>query len=190
MGGSIKTALSPSSVIRFDSLCLPEPKINASDQTIIPADTSSKVILQCNLTTAHTPHKESFWMKNGQEIPKTRTEERNTAYRWQTASPLYVVRKTNVGRGQFGYKVPPAMESDAEKMSESWTCWGSTLIVSKFEMGVLLTFSEIVTRVCLFVSAWLTNSCYLLLTVAYIFCSKITSPSFVHFPDKGETTTH
>lgn len=82
MGGSIKTALSPCSVIRFDCLCLPEPKINASDQIILSADSSSKpVTIQCNLTTAHTPHKESFWMKNGQEIPNTRTEHRLTIYR-------------------------------------------------------------------------------------------------------------
>ncbi|XP_029001338.1 neuroplastin b isoform X1 [Betta splendens] len=61
---------------------LQKPKINASDQTTVSVDTSSKpVILQCNLTTAHTPHKESYWMKNGQEIPNTRTELRNTAHR-------------------------------------------------------------------------------------------------------------
>ncbi|XP_040899214.1 neuroplastin b isoform X2 [Toxotes jaculatrix] len=62
-----------------------EPKINASDQIILSLDTPNKpptpVTLQCNLTTAHTPHKESFWMKNGQEIPNTRTEQRNTVYR-------------------------------------------------------------------------------------------------------------
>lgn len=61
---------------------LQKPKINASDQTILTADASSKqVILQCNLTTAHTRHKESFWMKNGQEIGNTRTERKDTVYR-------------------------------------------------------------------------------------------------------------
>ncbi|XP_040899206.1 neuroplastin b isoform X1 [Toxotes jaculatrix] len=64
---------------------LQKPKINASDQIILSLDTPNKpptpVTLQCNLTTAHTPHKESFWMKNGQEIPNTRTEQRNTVYR-------------------------------------------------------------------------------------------------------------
>ncbi|XP_078108778.1 neuroplastin-like isoform X1 [Sander vitreus] len=61
---------------------LQKPKINASDQTILSADTPIKpVTLQCNLTTAHTPHKESFWVKNGKEITNTRTEQRNTAYR-------------------------------------------------------------------------------------------------------------
>ncbi|XP_068586478.1 neuroplastin b isoform X2 [Cebidichthys violaceus] len=63
-------------------LVLQKPKINASDQTILSADTPSKEInLHCDLTTAHTPHKESFWVKNGQEIKNTRTELRNTAYR-------------------------------------------------------------------------------------------------------------
>ncbi|XP_068458698.1 neuroplastin-like isoform X2 [Clinocottus analis] len=63
-------------------LVLQKPKINASDQTILSADNPIKHIsLQCNLTTAHTPHKESFWVKNGQEIKNTRTELRNTAYR-------------------------------------------------------------------------------------------------------------
>ncbi|XP_034419353.1 neuroplastin-like isoform X1 [Cyclopterus lumpus] len=63
-------------------LVLQKPKINASDQTILSADNPRKQIsLQCNLTTAHTPHKESFWMKNGQEIQNTRTELRNTAHR-------------------------------------------------------------------------------------------------------------
>ncbi|XP_070760428.1 neuroplastin-like isoform X2 [Enoplosus armatus] len=75
-------------VVLLGNLMLPfvsaqnEPKINASDQTILSADTSGKpVTLQCNLTTAHTPHTESFWMKNGKEILNTRTEHRNTAYR-------------------------------------------------------------------------------------------------------------
>lgn len=62
--------------------CLSEPKINASDQIILPLDGSIKPVwLKCNLTTAQTPHKDSFWMKNGQEITNTRTEQRNTAYR-------------------------------------------------------------------------------------------------------------
>lgn len=59
-----------------------EPKINASDQIILQADSSGvPVTLHCNLTTAHTQHKESLWMKNGQEIQNTRTEQRATAYR-------------------------------------------------------------------------------------------------------------
>ncbi|XP_071750398.1 neuroplastin b isoform X2 [Centroberyx gerrardi] len=75
-------------VVLFGNLMLPfisaqnEPKINASDQTILPADTPwPPVTLQCNLTNAHNAHHESFWMKNGQEIANTRTEQKSTAYR-------------------------------------------------------------------------------------------------------------
>ncbi|XP_041642961.1 neuroplastin-like isoform X2 [Cheilinus undulatus] len=75
-------------VVLLGNLMLPfvsaqnEPKINASDQIILSPDSSGKpVTLQCNLTTAHTPHKESFWMKNGLEIPNTRTEQRHTIHR-------------------------------------------------------------------------------------------------------------
>ncbi|XP_040056117.2 neuroplastin b [Gasterosteus aculeatus] len=63
-------------------LVLQKPKINASDQIILSADNPRKeIFLYCNLTTAHTPHRESFWMKNGLEITNTRTELRNTSYR-------------------------------------------------------------------------------------------------------------
>lgn len=59
-----------------------EPKINASDQEIIPAkkpqEDNPPVTLQCNLTNAHTAHQESFWMKNGEEIPNTRKGLKNT----------------------------------------------------------------------------------------------------------------
>ncbi|XP_028258364.1 neuroplastin b isoform X2 [Parambassis ranga] len=74
-------------VVLLGNLMLPfttaqnEPKINASDQIILSVDSPKPVTLVCNLTTAHTPHKESFWMKNGQEISNTRTEHANTAYR-------------------------------------------------------------------------------------------------------------
>ncbi|XP_058484628.1 neuroplastin b isoform X1 [Solea solea] len=61
---------------------LQKPKINASDEIILSAASPNKpVTLLCNLTTANTPHKESFWMKKGQEIPNTRTEHGNIAYR-------------------------------------------------------------------------------------------------------------
>ncbi|KAM3877492.1 neuroplastin-like [Diretmus argenteus] len=61
---------------------LQKPKINASDQTILPADTHGPpVTLKCNLTNAHNTHLESFWMKNGQELSDTRTELKSTAYR-------------------------------------------------------------------------------------------------------------
>ncbi|XP_060779309.1 LOW QUALITY PROTEIN: neuroplastin b [Neoarius graeffei] len=61
---------------------LQKPKINASDQEILPAkkpqEDNPPVTLQCNLTNAHTTHWESFWMKNGREIPKTRKGLKNT----------------------------------------------------------------------------------------------------------------
>ncbi|XP_068597980.1 neuroplastin-like [Brachionichthys hirsutus] len=61
---------------------LQKPKINASDQIILSADSSSKPLtLECNLTTSQTLHKESLWMKNRKEIPNTRTEQRFTSYR-------------------------------------------------------------------------------------------------------------
>ncbi|KAM6949668.1 neuroplastin-like [Lycodopsis pacificus] len=61
---------------------LQKPKIYASDQTVLSAETpSNEINLHCDLTTTHTPHKESFWMKNGQEIQNTRTELRNTEHR-------------------------------------------------------------------------------------------------------------
>ncbi|XP_028291951.1 neuroplastin b isoform X2 [Gouania willdenowi] len=63
-------------------LVLQKPKINASDQIILSSETHGKpVTVWCNLTTAHTPHKESFWMKNGREISNTRTEQTETVYR-------------------------------------------------------------------------------------------------------------
>ncbi|XP_008308609.1 neuroplastin b isoform X2 [Cynoglossus semilaevis] len=59
-----------------------KPKINSSEEIILSADSSNKpVTLFCNITTANTPHEESFWMKNGQEIPNTRSEQGNTNYR-------------------------------------------------------------------------------------------------------------
>ncbi|KAB5575143.1 hypothetical protein PHYPO_G00217490 [Pangasianodon hypophthalmus] len=61
---------------------LQKPKINASDQEILPAkkpqEDNLPVTLQCNLTNAHTTHRESFWMKNGDEIPNTRKGLKNT----------------------------------------------------------------------------------------------------------------
>ncbi|XP_029904596.1 neuroplastin b isoform X2 [Myripristis murdjan] len=75
-------------VVLFGNLMLPfisaqnEPNINASDQIILSADSPGlPVTLQCNLTNAHNAHRESFWMKNGQEIPNTRTEDKNMTYR-------------------------------------------------------------------------------------------------------------
>ncbi|XP_056134798.1 neuroplastin b isoform X2 [Lampris incognitus] len=59
-----------------------EPKINATDQIILPVDTPGpSVTLQCNLTNAHNAHEESFLMKNGKEIAGTRTGLITTVYR-------------------------------------------------------------------------------------------------------------
>uniref|UniRef100_A0A8B9H9D3 Neuroplastin n=1 Tax=Astyanax mexicanus TaxID=7994 RepID=A0A8B9H9D3_ASTMX len=59
-----------------------EPKINASDQEILPAkkpqEENPPITLQCNLTNSHNTHRESFWMKNGEEISNTRKELKNT----------------------------------------------------------------------------------------------------------------
>ncbi|XP_036441119.1 neuroplastin b isoform X4 [Colossoma macropomum] len=59
-----------------------EPKINASDQEILPPkkpqEDNPPITLQCNLTNSHNTHQESFWMKNGEEIPNTRKGLKNT----------------------------------------------------------------------------------------------------------------
>uniref|UniRef100_A0A8B9HBX6 Neuroplastin n=1 Tax=Astyanax mexicanus TaxID=7994 RepID=A0A8B9HBX6_ASTMX len=61
---------------------LQKPKINASDQEILPAkkpqEENPPITLQCNLTNSHNTHRESFWMKNGEEISNTRKELKNT----------------------------------------------------------------------------------------------------------------
>ena len=63
-------------------VCLPEPKINATDQIILSADTHAQPFtMWCNLTNADHAHQESFWMKNGVEIDKTRTKNKDTSHR-------------------------------------------------------------------------------------------------------------
>ncbi|XP_037623905.1 neuroplastin a isoform X1 [Sebastes umbrosus] len=57
-----------------------EPTIAASDHATLPVEGDS-YLLQCNLTGAHSAHEESYWMKNGEEIPETRTPNRNTEYK-------------------------------------------------------------------------------------------------------------
>uniref|UniRef100_A0A4W5KQV0 Ig-like domain-containing protein n=1 Tax=Hucho hucho TaxID=62062 RepID=A0A4W5KQV0_9TELE len=58
-----------------------EPSINSSDHIMLPSDHHSlPITLQCNLTSAHSAHIESFWMKNGEEIQETRGERANTEY--------------------------------------------------------------------------------------------------------------
>ncbi|TRY82304.1 hypothetical protein DNTS_009392, partial [Danionella cerebrum] len=61
---------------------LQKPSIDSSDQVILPLDSHSPPItLQCNLTISQSNNRESFWMKNGEEIPNTRAETRNTEYK-------------------------------------------------------------------------------------------------------------
>ncbi|XP_066558001.1 neuroplastin isoform X1 [Amia ocellicauda] len=61
---------------------LQKPQINATADVILSKDPpSSPFTLQCNLSSAHNTHHESFWMKNGEEIAGTRGEQKNTEYR-------------------------------------------------------------------------------------------------------------
>lgn len=56
-----------------------EPSISPSEHITLPVD--DDLTLQCNLTSAHSAHDESFWMKNGEEIPETRSKRKNTDYK-------------------------------------------------------------------------------------------------------------
>ncbi|XP_033997170.1 neuroplastin-like isoform X1 [Trematomus bernacchii] len=58
---------------------LQKPSIASSDHTSLPVEGDS-YLLQCNLTSAHSVHQESYWMKNGEEIAETRSPNRNTEY--------------------------------------------------------------------------------------------------------------
>lgn len=59
-----------------------EPSIAFSDHVTLPLEGHSPPFtLQCNLTSAHSAHLESYWMKNGEEIPETRSPNKNTEYR-------------------------------------------------------------------------------------------------------------
>ncbi|XP_030621509.1 neuroplastin a isoform X2 [Chanos chanos] len=60
-----------------------EPLIDASDHMILPVDYHSPPItLQCNLSVSQNAHRESYWMRNGGEIPGTRLEGiRNREYK-------------------------------------------------------------------------------------------------------------
>ena len=57
-----------------------ESIITASEHAVLPVE-GDVLTLQCNLTSVHGVHQESFWMKNGEEIPETRTSNRNTEHR-------------------------------------------------------------------------------------------------------------
>ncbi|KAI1889516.1 hypothetical protein AGOR_G00163680 [Albula goreensis] len=60
-----------------------EPRISASEDMILPKESMQgpPITLQCNLTNAHSPPLGSFWMKNGEEIPKTRADLNITEYK-------------------------------------------------------------------------------------------------------------
>ncbi|XP_030588167.1 neuroplastin-like isoform X2 [Archocentrus centrarchus] len=58
---------------------LQKPSIAASDSATLPVE-GDVLILQCNLTSAQSIT-ESYWMKNGDEIPETHSQNKNTEYR-------------------------------------------------------------------------------------------------------------
>ncbi|XP_057691942.1 neuroplastin-like isoform X1 [Corythoichthys intestinalis] len=61
---------------------LQKPSIAASEHTSLPVEGHSPPFtLQCNLTNSDNALQESYWMKNGEEIPETRSPNRNTEYR-------------------------------------------------------------------------------------------------------------
>ncbi|XP_054631983.1 neuroplastin-like isoform X3 [Dunckerocampus dactyliophorus] len=61
---------------------LQKPSIGASEHTSLPVEGHSPPFaLQCNLTSSDNPLLESYWMKNGEEIPETRSPNRNTEYK-------------------------------------------------------------------------------------------------------------
>ncbi|XP_048828241.1 neuroplastin b isoform X2 [Brienomyrus brachyistius] len=63
---------------------LQKPRINSSDDVaLLPGSHPPPSTLQCNLTNSHNTHRQSFWMKNGEEIPGTRRDLKNTEYRIQ-----------------------------------------------------------------------------------------------------------
>ncbi|XP_026222161.1 neuroplastin-like isoform X4 [Anabas testudineus] len=57
-----------------------EPTIAATEQVILPVE-GDFVILQCNLTSAPYTYLETYWMKNGEELPETHSPNMNTEYR-------------------------------------------------------------------------------------------------------------
>ncbi|XP_018924160.1 neuroplastin a isoform X2 [Cyprinus carpio] len=65
-----------------------EPSIESTDHMILPTGSqSTPITLQCNLTASQSKHYESFWMKNGEEIPETRGNDKNTEYKLNKPRP-------------------------------------------------------------------------------------------------------
>ncbi|XP_068073433.2 neuroplastin a isoform X2 [Danio rerio] len=60
---------------------LQKPSIDSSEHMILTMGSSSSITLQCNLTASQSSHRESFWMKNGEEIMDTRDKAKNTEYK-------------------------------------------------------------------------------------------------------------
>lgn len=65
---------------RLTGVSSTESVISASEHAVLPVE-GDVLMLQCNLTSMHGVHQESFWMKNGEEIPETRTSNLNIEYR-------------------------------------------------------------------------------------------------------------
>ncbi|XP_043120250.1 neuroplastin-like [Puntigrus tetrazona] len=71
-----------------DPPVFPEPSIESTDHMILPIGYHSPPItLQCNLTASQTKHQDSYWMKNGEEIPDTRGKDKNTEYKLNKPRP-------------------------------------------------------------------------------------------------------
>ncbi|XP_041966786.1 neuroplastin a isoform X1 [Alosa sapidissima] len=58
-----------------------EPTIEASDHLTLQKEAHSPPItLQCNLTSTHNTHRDSYWMKNGEELEDTHQETKLTEF--------------------------------------------------------------------------------------------------------------
>ncbi|XP_010877239.1 neuroplastin b isoform X2 [Esox lucius] len=89
---------------------LQKPKINASDQIILPSEAKGPPItLQCNLTNAHDGHKDSFWMKNGVEITDTDTRSKQKVTEYIIKKP----RAEDAGEYMCVYKFDMAPNANA-----------------------------------------------------------------------------
>ncbi|KAM9854236.1 neuroplastin-like [Aulostomus maculatus] len=103
-----------------------EPSIIASEQTTLPMEGHSPPFtLQCNLTSAHSTHLESYWMKNGEEIEDTRSLNSYTEYRLNKPrgddAGMYMCVYTfqNYPPGNATIEVKAAPEITGHKRSEN-----------------------------------------------------------------------